>query len=72
MQQQEIIENNNSDDDAMLITAKKAAKMLSISLPYVYVLADRGIIPGVVKMGRSVRFRKEDFDKWINAGCEGA
>jgi excisionase family DNA binding protein len=51
-----------------LITAKTVAEQLAVPVPTIYQLAREGRIPGVVRVGRLVRFDPERVEAWIEAG----
>jgi excisionase family DNA binding protein len=55
--------------ETQLLTATQVAAVLSISKRQVWRLADSGILPGKVHVGRLARWRKDAIDKWIAAGC---
>ena len=52
-----------------LIDAQTLADMLSVSIQTVRRLTDSGRVPGVVRLGRSVRYRREIISKWLDASC---
>jgi excisionase family DNA binding protein len=52
-----------------LLTALDVAVLLGISKRQVWRLASAGQLPGRVKLGRLVRWRQADIQKWIEAGC---
>jgi len=47
-----------------LLTVRDAAKLLTISAKKLYRMAALGRVPHV-RLGRSVRFRQEDLERWI-------
>ena len=47
-----------------LLNAQEISHILNVSLPYAYSLMRRGEIP-TVRMGRSVRVREQDLNKYI-------
>lgn len=49
-----------------LLTSTEVARILNISRPFAYKLMRGGIIPSV-RMGKAVRVRPEDLDKFVNA-----
>ncbi len=51
-----------------LITVKEAAAMLAITEWRAYELARRGQLPGVVRIGRYVRFDPGALEEFIQAG----
>jgi len=52
--------------EPLLISAKHAARLLSISERHLYTLTQRGEL-GCVRMGRSVRYRTGDIQRFIDA-----
>jgi excisionase family DNA binding protein len=52
-----------------LLTAENIAEMLGISKRQVWRLASGGQLPGRVKLGRLTRWRRDDVQRWIDAGC---
>jgi len=53
----------------VLLTVKEVAELLGFSERTVYRLADSGTMPGPIKIGASVRWRKNELDQWIEEGC---
>ncbi len=53
----------------VLLTAPKLASWLDISRRKVATMQSAGLLPKEVRMGRSVRWRVEDIEKWIAMGC---
>lgn len=51
--------------DPVLITVEEAARLLRISRGKAYSMAAAGELP-VVKMGRSVRVRRDRLDAWLD------
>ncbi len=47
-----------------LLTAAETARRLRLSVPHVYTLAAAGTLPSI-KLGRAVRFRPADVDRFI-------
>lgn len=56
--------------EVVLISSSELAKMLSVSVVTIRRLCDEGKVPGLVRLGRSVRFQKNVCIDWINAGCQ--
>ena len=54
------------DPEPALLTIEEAARYLRLSRAKVYSMAARGELPAV-KMGRSVRIRRERLDAWLDA-----
>jgi excisionase family DNA binding protein len=53
-----------SEAEKDLLNAAEAARRLRLSVPHVYTLAAAGTLPSV-KLGRAVRFRPADVDRFI-------
>jgi excisionase family DNA binding protein len=54
----------------LLVDADQLTAMLGISLRQVRRLDSAGQLPGRVKLGRLVRWRKDDIEKWTKTGCK--
>ena len=52
-----------------LLTAETIAEMLGISKRQVWRMASGGQLPRRVKLGRLTRWRRDDVQRWIDAGC---
>ena len=50
-----------------LLTIKEVAVWLRLNPATIYHLAQKGKIPGAVKIGRQWRFIRSDVEEWINA-----
>jgi excisionase family DNA binding protein len=51
-----------------LLLAEDVSDILNITVNRVYELARTGILPGVVRLGRQVRFRSAAIEDFINNG----
>jgi excisionase family DNA binding protein len=49
----------------LVLTAEEAAAMLRIPLPYFYRRVERGQIPGIISIGRTLRVNRETFLAWL-------
>jgi excisionase family DNA binding protein len=45
------------------------AALLKISSRQVWRLSDAGVLPGIIRIGRSVRWNAQAVDEWISQGC---
>ena len=61
--------SNDPGDAPALLPAKHVAKLLQISTRTLWRLLSAGKIITPIKLGRSVRWRKEELMRWIAAGC---
>ncbi len=52
-----------------LLNVDDLTQLLGISRRHVYRLSDTGLMPAPVRLGTSVRWRREDIDQWLSAGC---
>lgn len=52
-----------------LLTVEETAGLLRTSRKAVYCLHDRGRIPGGIRRGRRLLFRRDDLLRWIREGC---
>lgn len=50
------------------LTVRALANLLDMSEQTVYKLLRNGVIPGRVKVGKSVRFNKEIVMRWLDSG----
>jgi excisionase family DNA binding protein len=55
---------------AALLTVRAVAALLHCSPRHVYRLADAGLMPAPVRLGHLVRWRRQDLDAWLAAGCK--
>ena len=51
-------------------TADDVAELCNLPRATVYEYARRGILPGSVRIGRAVRFRMNEIEKWLESGGE--
>lgn len=54
--------------DREFLTVRSLSKLLDMSEQTTYKLAREGIIPGRVKVGKSVRFNKVIVMEWLQKG----
>lgn len=55
----------------LLLTTGEAARALRISRSRLYELLARDEIPGVVRIGRSVRISRRSLEAWVEAQVSG-
>jgi excisionase family DNA binding protein len=55
---------------APLLDVKAVATLLDCSPRHVYRLNDAGLMPPPVRLGALVRWRRQDLDAWLAAGCK--
>lgn len=53
-----------------LLTARQVASILNVSTRTLWRLKSAGKLPGAVRVGGSVRWRKNDLREWIAGGCQ--
>jgi excisionase family DNA binding protein len=51
-----------------LLTVRSLSKLLDMSEQTTYKLAREGVIPGRIKVGKSVRFNKAVVMEWLQKG----
>lgn len=67
--------NEEAEDPRPAVSAElldvKAVAVLfgGCSTRHIYRLADAGRMPGSIRLGRMVRWRRAELDAWIRAGC---
>ena len=54
-----------STEPPPLLTADELAEFLRLTRSAVYTMVARGELPGVVKIGRRLRFRREAVLEWL-------
>jgi excisionase family DNA binding protein len=52
-----------------LYTADDIAQLLQCSTRNIWKLSDAGVLPGLTRIGRLVRWRAKDVNEWISSGC---
>jgi excisionase family DNA binding protein len=55
--------------DHSLLTARQIAALLQCSVRQIWRLSEAGILPARRKIGRVVRWRRAEIERWIEAGC---
>jgi len=53
-----------------LLDVRAVAALLDCSPRHVYRLSDGGRMPAPVRIGALVRWRRQDLDAWLAAGCQ--
>ena len=51
--------------EPLLLRPTEAARLLSVGRSTLYELVAKGAIPGVIRVGRSIRFSLKALQKWI-------
>lgn len=54
-------------NDKLLLDASGLSDYLSISRASIYTMVSRRKMPGIVKLGRALRFEKTTIDAWVAA-----
>jgi excisionase family DNA binding protein len=58
--------NENADDELdVLFTTAEVAQLLRTTVKAVYALAERGLLPGVTRIGRRLLFRRAELLDWL-------
>ncbi|NVB37269.1 helix-turn-helix domain-containing protein [Pseudenhygromyxa sp. WMMC2535] len=58
------------EDLPLLLQADEVAQLLRVSRKAVYAMVERGEIPGVTKLGRRLRFRRDALEAWLASSVE--
>ena len=52
-----------------LVSAKELAEILSVSVRHVWRMKGAGKLPAFVRMGKAIRWRLDDIERFIAWGC---
>ena len=52
-----------------LLTVPEVAEICGVAPETVRRMTDRGAMPAPVRLGRAVRYRLDQIESWIEAGC---
>lgn len=55
----------NSTEENGVLTISELAALLKVSLASIYSLNHRGLGPAYIRVGKSVRYRRESVDQWL-------
>ena len=55
--------------ESALLNVREVADLLGCSERHIYRLRDSGRMPGPVKLGALVRWRRRDVHEWVDGGC---
>jgi excisionase family DNA binding protein len=58
------------EDLPLLLQAEEVAAILRVSRKALYAMVERGEIPGVTRLGRRVRFRRDALEAWLLASVK--
>lgn len=53
------------EDLPLLLQVDEVAQLLRVTRKSIYTMVDRGEIPGVTKLGRRLRFRRDAIEAWL-------
>jgi len=56
-------------DIALLLTPKDVEALIKVSPRKLRAMKSAGELPKPVMIGRLVRYRRSDIEKWVAAGC---
>jgi excisionase family DNA binding protein len=56
-------------DLPFLVTVDETAAFLRTTRKAVYVMIERGLLPGVTRLGRRVLVRSDRLLEWVNQNC---
>jgi predicted DNA-binding transcriptional regulator AlpA len=54
---------------ALAVSARQLAEMLDVSLRQVWRLNAAGKLPRPIRLGGSVRWNREEIQRWFETGC---
>ena len=57
-------------EPAALLDVRAVAALLDCSSRHIYRMSDAGKMPLPLKLGALIRWRREDLDAWLAAGCK--
>ena len=60
-----------SDDVSQMLTEKQVSHRLNVSQAALRKWRWEGSGPGYLRLGKCIRYRKEDLDKWLESCKEG-
>ena len=60
---------NQLDNLPALLTVDDAAQLLRTTRKAVYVMIERGLLPGVTRLGRRVLLRSDRLLEWLDQNC---
>ena len=55
--------------EPVLLTPDEVASLLRTSRKAIYCMNDRGQLPGVIRIGRRLRFRKRELVDYLDRKC---
>lgn len=58
-----------NDVKKILLPVGEVAAMLSLSERTIWRMRTDGEMPAPITVGKSIRWRKSDIDRWLRAGC---
>ena len=62
-------EPNRTESPPLLLTATDIANSLQLSIRTIWRMRSEGKLPKPLEVGGSVRWRSDEFRKWIADGC---
>ncbi len=60
---------HNKLAEALAVSARELSEMLSVSLRQVWRLNSAGKLPKPIRLGGSVRWNREEIQRWFETGC---
>ncbi|MEM7518372.1 MAG: helix-turn-helix domain-containing protein [Planctomycetota bacterium] len=61
--------SKDENDSQLLVTPQQVADLLQVSTRSLWRLRDAGKLPPPVKLGASVRWRRDEIEQWVKNGC---
>ena len=53
----------------LLLTAEQAAALAGVSRSHWWSLHSAALVPMPIKLGRATRWRRDELEQWVAAGC---
>lgn len=63
------LQGNNAGELPSVLTVPELARLLRISRGAAYQAVKEGAVPGVIRVGRSVRVSRDAVLSWLGQGC---
>lgn len=60
------------EDEALLMNTREVAKLLTVSERTVFAMQTSGEMPKPVRIGRAVRWGRDEIKAWVDEGCPPA
>ena len=58
-----------ANTNRLLVTANEIAEMVGVSSRTIWRWDSSGKVPKPIRIGKAVRWRRQDIDEWVKDGC---